>query len=547
MNRFHFKLLLSPSISVLILSGCGGAGAPEAPTKASFVPADGQVMVVTATPTSINSFAAARFLEQASWGPTPTSVAEVQRLGIEAWIDQQLNMRPSTLNAPNYVINFNNNDQAADNLARGWFNLRIQDLAMGGQDQLRQRVSWALYNFVTVGNTQPYGRTEYFNLLQKNSSGSYFDFLKEVSLSATMGAFLNNDENLASSPNENYTRELMQLFSVGLVMLNPDGTTQRLPNGNPIETYSQADVIDATKALTGWGRVHEKDLPGSNFGNFGKKLMVRTWPNNAHDTTAKTVMGTKIPAGQTTEKDLDSLLTLLVNHPNAGPFVGKRLIQSLVTSDPSPEYMSRVSKVFKESNGNLNKVIKAILLDSEARAGDNPTQSIARVGKIKEPMLHHHNTLRGLGCTSAVVDPQNSNDSYGQWFQNPYSASSVFGFYPPNHKAPESLTPAPEQKLVDSKEIRRKADNLNWAVRSGEKNFINAGCELGTFVKALETSDTALISLISERFFKGAMPAPLRLGAQNLLSKEMSSFTSMEKVTNLLQILLSTPTYGVVK
>ena len=201
MNRLHFRLILLPAIAALMLSACGGAGAPDKPAKASFVPADGQVMVVTATPTSINSFAAARFLEQASWGPTPNSVAEVQKLGIEAWIDQQLNMRPSTLNAPNYVINFNNNDQAADNLARGWFNLRIQDLAMGGQDQLRQRVSWALYNFVTVGNTQPYGRTEYFNLLQKYSSGSYFDFLKEVSLSATMGAFLNNDENLASSPN----------------------------------------------------------------------------------------------------------------------------------------------------------------------------------------------------------------------------------------------------------------------------------------------------------------------------------------------------------
>jgi hypothetical protein len=145
------------------------------------------------------------------------------------------------------------------------------------------------------------------------------------------------------------------------------------------------------------------------------------------------------------------------------------------------------------------------------------------------------------------VDPQNTNEAYGSWFQNPYNAPSVFGFFPPNHKAPESLTPAPEQKLVDSREIRRKADNLNWVVRIGEKNFTNAGCELNTFVKALETSDTALISLISERFFKGAMPAPLRLGAQNLLSKEMSSFSSMEKVTNLLQVLLSTPTYGVVK
>ena len=551
MKRFQLKTLCKElsviALSAVLLVGCGGAGAPDAPAKASFVPAEGQVTVVTATPTSLNAYAAARFLEQASWGPTPSSVAEVQRVGIEAWVDQQLSLRPSTLNAPNYVINFNNNDQAANNLAFGWFSLRIQDLAMGGQDQLRQRVTWALYNFVTVGNTQPYGRTEYFNLLQKNSGGNYFDFLKEISISSTMGAFLNNDENLASSPNENYARELMQLFSVGLVMLNPDGSIQRKPNGNPIETYSQADVIDATKALSGWNRVYEKDLPSSNYANFGKKMIVRTWPSNAHDTTAKTVLGTKIPAGQTAEKDLDSLLTILVNHPNAGPFVGRRLIQSMVTSDPSPEYIARVSKVFKDSNGNLNKVIKAILLDPEARAGDNPTQSIARVGKIKEPMLHHFNTLRALGCTAVVVDPQNTNEAYGSWFQNPYNAPSVFGFFPPNHKAPESLTPAPEQKLIDSREIRRKADNLNWVVRIGEKNFTNAGCELNTFVKALETSDTALISLISERFFKGAMPAPLRLGAQNLLSKEMSSFSSMEKVTNLLQVLLSTPTYGVVK
>jgi hypothetical protein len=150
MTRHYLKLASGPLLAAMLLSACGGAGTPDKPAKASFVPADGQVTLATATPTSINSFAAARFLEQASWGPTPASVAEVQKLGIEAWIDQQLNMRPSTLNAPNYVINFNNNDQAANNLAFGWFNLRIQDLAMGGQDQLRQRVSWALYNFVNT-------------------------------------------------------------------------------------------------------------------------------------------------------------------------------------------------------------------------------------------------------------------------------------------------------------------------------------------------------------------------------------------------------------
>ena len=123
----------------------------------------------------------------------------------------------------------------------------------------------------------------------------------------------------------------------------------------------------------------------------------------------------------------------------------------------------------------------------------------------------------------------------------------MFGFYPPNHKAPESLTPAPEQKLVDSKEIRRKADNLNWAVRSGERNFINAGCELGTFVKALETSDTALISLISERFFKGAMPAPLREGALNLLGSALLNEPHLRKVAMLIETMSTTPTFGVIK
>ncbi len=548
MNKFNSKLLFLLPIASLILSACGGAGTSESPTKASFVPADGQVMVSNASPTNINSFAAARFLEQASWGPTPSSVLDVQRLGLEGWVDQQLAMKPSTLNAPNYTIDFNDQDQAAQNLAHGWFQLRFYDLALGGQDQLRQRVSWALYNYITVGNTQPLGRSEYFNLFQKFSAGNYFDLLKEVSTSTTMGVFLNNDQNIASSPNENYARELMQLFSVGLVMLNPDGSIQRKANGVPVETYTQADVIDATKTLSGWDRVHENGLPSSNYANFGKKMIVRTWPKNAHDMTEKTVLGVKIPAGQSAEKDLDSLLTILVNHPNAAPFVSRRLIQNLVTSDPSPAYMSRISKVFKDSNGNLNKVVKAILLDPEARAGDNPTQSIARVGKIKEPILHHTNLLRGLGCTSAVLDQNNPNNPYGTWDQMAYNAPNVFGYFPPNHKAPESLTPAPEQKLIDSKEIRRRASSIDGAVRyNSAKNFVDAGCELNLFVKAVETSDTALIALMSERFFKGAMPAPLRLGAQNLLSKEMAAYSSIEKVTNLLQILISTPTFGVVK
>jgi len=266
----------------------------------------------------------------------------------------------------------------------------------------------------------------------------------------------------------------------------------------------------------------------------------------SHDSTQKVVLGVTIPAGQTIEQDLDSLLNILTTHPNTAPFVSRRLIQSLVTSDPSPEYMTRVSKVFKDSGGNFAKVMKAILTDPEARAGDDPTQQIARVGKIKEPFLHFTNVMRGLGCTSFVMSKQGNGQILQAWTQNIYAAPNVFGYFAPNYKAPESLTPAPEQKLLKADEIRRRVGGVAYELQV-PSNFTNAGCEIDLFVKAAEKSDEALIALISERFFKGAMPATLRLAAKNLLSKELVTETSTQKFGKLLDILLTTPTYGVVK
>jgi hypothetical protein len=218
----------------------------------------------------------------------------------------------------------------------------------------------------------------------------------------------------------------------------------------------------------------------------------------------------------------------------------------MVTSDPSPEYIWRVSKVFKDSGGNLAKVTKAILMDPEARAGDDPSKSIARVGKIKEPYLHFSNVMRALGCTATVASKNGGGQILTAWTQDPFVAPNVFGYFAPNHKAPESLTPAPEQKLLSSSEVRRKIGSLAWEMQV-VSNFTNAGCEIDLFVKAVERSDEALISLISERFFKGAMPATLRLGAKNLLSKELASESSVQKIAKLLEVLVSTPTYGVIK
>ena len=545
MFRFKFRMVAALVATALTTMGCGGSGG-DVPAKASFVPADGQVTVVTAKPSSVNAYAAARFLEQASWGPTPASVAEVQRLGIEGWIDQQLGLRASVLNAPNYVIDYDDSNKAAQNLAWNWTEKSLYDLPISGQDQLRQRTTWALYNFIVFGqNGFALDRIEYFNALQSNSLGSFKELLRVVTLNPAMGGFLNNNQNQAKSPNENYARELMQLFSVGLVKLGQDGTILRDAKGAPIETYSQADVMMATKALSGWENSWEKGLPKTNGANLKVPMRMRS-NKDAHDTTEKVVLGTKIPAGQNAEKDLDSLLNILTTHPNAGPFVSRRLIQNMVTSDPSPEYITRVSKVYTSSGGNLAKVVKAILTDAEARAGDDPTQQIARVGKIKEPLLHFTNMLRGLGCTSTVMSRQGDGKIISVGTQKVYSAPNVFGYFAPNHKAPESLTPAPEQKLLRSDEVRRRIGALNYEMEV-LSNFTNAGCEIDLFVKAVEKSDEALIALLSERFFKGAMPATIRLGAKNLLANELASQNSVQKFARLLEVLISTPTFGVVK
>ena len=545
MQRFKFSHFTAALLTAWALTGCGGAG-NDVPAKASFVPADGQVTVVTAKPNSVNAYAAARFLEQASWGPTPASVAEVQRLGIEGWIDQQLGLRASVLNAPNYVIDYDDSNKAAQDLAWRWTDKSLYDLPLSGADQLRQRTTWALYNFIVFGqNGFALDRVEYFNALQSNSLGSFKELLRVVTLNPAMGGFLNNNQNLANSPNENYARELMQLFSVGLVKLGQDGSILRDAQGKPIETYTQADVIMATKALSGWENSWEKGLPKTNGANLKVPMRMRT-SKDAHDVTEKVVLGTKIPAGQNAEKDLDSLLNILVSHPNAAPFVARRLIQSMVTSDPSPEYMTRISKVFVSSGGNLAQVVKAILLDPEARAGDDPTQQIARVGKIKEPFLHYTNMMRGLGCTAPVASRQGNGQIVMVWTQKVYAAPNVFGYFAPNHKAPESLTPAPEQKLLRSDEVRRRIGAISYEMEM-LNNFTNAGCEIDVFVKAVEKSDEALIALLSERFFKGAMPATLRLGAKNLLANELASQNSVQKFARLLEVLISTPTFGVVK
>ena len=488
----------------------------------------------------VSYYAASRFLEQASWGPTPQSIADVQSMGMSAWIDQQLLQPPSLSNAPDYVIDYTPDDGVTAVRAGEWWPTRFMAISLSGTDQLRQRVSWALYNYIPVNTGYAYLIPAFFDVLQQNGLSNYTQLLNAVTLSDSMADFLNLNQNVAGSPNENYAREVMQVFSVGMNMLNPDGSYQTDSSGNPLPTYTQTDVINATKALSGWQNPYLK-TPRTNTANYGASMVPRSGTN--HDTTQKVVLGKTIPAGQTIQQDLASFINILVTHPNTAPFVSRRLIQSLVTSTPSPAYLSRISAVFTSTQGDMSKVIKAILLDPEARAGDDPGNKSAVAGKIKEPILIQNEALRALGCVTTVYSRNNPTQalSFGQ---SPYNAPNVFGYYSPDYKAPVSLFNAPEETLLTINSLQN-FNNLDYQING--TGFANAGCQISTFTDAATTSDAALVELLNQRFFRGAMPANLRLGVSTLLAGNLSSKPALDKVGYLVGMLLSSPIYGVVK
>jgi uncharacterized protein (DUF1800 family) len=389
------------------------------------------------------------------------------------------------------------------------------------------------------------GGIEFFNMLQTNAFGNYADLLRALSKHAAMGEYLDNFQNRRDQLNENYGRELMQLFSVGLVQLNMNGTTKKDATGKPLETYSQKDVIEISRALTGW-KWAEPDIKrkGSNWANY-RKLMAPQWPHE-HDTDAKVVLGKTIPAGQDAYKDLDSVIEILINHPNTAPFISLRLIQGMTTSDPSPAYLERVATVFKDTKGNLGKVVTAILLDPEARAGDVSSKSTANFGRIKEPVLMFTSGIRGLGCRSAMKAHWNSTQTWTPNNQRPFFAYSVFGFYPPNHRTQGTNVLAPEHKMLNSNEFSARMNMFRNQLRS-ESLLIDAGCDVASFKAAAAISDEKLMDLMSERYFRGAIPASVAKSIIDAHKTYYARTDAMSLTGAMLDMASLTPIFGVSK
>lgn len=548
-------LILAASLAFLTACGGGSSTAPD--TTSTAFNSSGQVAPATA-PSGMTRYAAARAAEQASFGPTPALVDSLSQSGLNAWITAQQALPATRFTAPSYVKVYDVNNQQQSGKAYNYPVNEFLNMAMTAQDQLRLRVSWALLQFIPVNSkVPPYGTTEYFNLLQDHAFGNYGQFIRAMSIHPAMGAFLDNFQNRPLSdqcpscaPNENFARELMQLFTIGVVKLNPDGTTKRDSQGKPIETYSQEDVEELARALTGWRfsqtGAGSNGLPASNWINAAYAMVPETW-DGAHDKGAKTVMGTSFPAGRTPSQELDQVVTMLMAHPNIAPFVSIRLIQHLVTSNPTPEYVARVSAVFRNNGsgvaGDMKAVIRAILTDAEARRGDVPGTDSNRFGKFREPVLWYTGLLRGLGCSKNLLSGEDWAVTPST--QSPFNAPSVFSFYLPTDRAPGSNLLAPEQKIINASELTSRLGRIGWLVRNGGAE--GTGCKFDMLGQSFAHSPKALIDQISLLYFRGAMPPTLRSDLLALTLGQPLGSTDTESALVLTQYALTTPFYGVIK
>jgi len=450
---------------------------------------------VTISQTSPQVFSTGRFLKQTTFGPTPALMTHVQQIGFNAFLDEQFATPESVYPNPLTATR-------AQMVDRFWIN------AFKGNDQLRQRVIYALSQIWVVSlnkNNEPEQVIPWLNILSRNAFGNYRALMKEVTLDASMGHYLDlvnsNKPTSGSGANENYARELMQLFTIGLYKLNPDGSLQLDGSSQPIPAYTQTDVRQLALALTGWTY---PTTPGQtpSPGNNGSYYMGTMEPRqNNHDVTAKSFLGQNLPANQTIQDDLEDSLDVIFNHPNVAPFVATRLIRALVTSNPSPAYIARISAVFENNGqgvrGDLKSVVRAILMDAEAR-NDNPEASF---GRLRSPMQHTIALFRALNVN--LNEPLLFAYLYGGMGEAILNAPTVFGHYSPLYKMPgNSQLFAPEFQIYTPTEAVNRANFIYWMLNEGPTDL--------TPFTSVASNSTQLINAVDTRLLDGKMTPVMR-------------------------------------
>lgn len=531
-----------------MLAACGGGGTGGSDPA-----------VQTATPLSAEEIksqelAAARFLQHAQFSSTDAEIAAVRQTGASAWLAQQMAAPPSQsawdwLTAQGYAAidsnNHYNNSTQANYMA--WHQI------MAVPDGVRQRIALALSEYFVVGtagvqlNWPQFAMAAYWDVLAANAFGNFRQLLEAVTLNLAMGEFLNTlnnqKEDVATGrqPDENYAREVMQLFTIGVVRLNIDGTTILDSNGQQAESYTLSDVSNLARVFTGY----QTDETEGTFTNPGTSTRVRNvgyarrpmrLNASRHSLLAANFLGTSIPAGTDGTSALRIALDALFNHPNVGPFFGRQMIQRLVTSNPSPAYVARVAGVFNSNvsgeRGDLWAVFRAILLDPEANAVADLTSP--GFGKLREPIVRIAQWARTFGVNSTSGTWRIGN-LITQLSQSPLQSPSVFNFFrpgyvPPNTPLAQSGSTAPEFQLVNETTVPSYINYLEGILRG-----INVGGAFGLDIVPAYTTELTLVgnpAALVERLNKLLTAGQMSQATVDLIATALAADTSTVSSTD---------------
>ncbi len=543
----------------------------------------GNFQVVADAPAS--DAAAARFLTMATFGPTQAEITRLRGIGVGQWIEQQLSM-PTTLERP-YVeaLDADNSKPGQKDRMQIWFKNSVT-----GTDQLRQRVAWELSQIMVAsdqGNRlagDPVSLSEYYDVLARDAFGYYDDddafhggtintLLTDVTYSPAMGKMLTYIHNEGQfpqgsglSPDENYAREVMQLFSIGLIERNPDFSPV-IVDGNPVPTYPPSVITANARTFTGlsWNFIVPNGWTATV--NTGPHYSPAMWMpmscyEGHHDENPKTTVDGIVidnPTPNCDQVDPDSvgdikqLVNILANHHNTAPFISRQLIQRLVTSNPSPQYIERVVDVFDDNGhgvyGDLGAVVTAILTDTEATTGVTGNSLV--FGKLREPLTKLTALWRYYGATAtdgiyAIPSP---SQRYGQ---APLDAPSVFNFYLPDYLPPGEMADAglfgPEFQISGESSVVAVANDLNLRANqylgaSGNDDSTVA-IDISSLV-AIAATPSALVDQLSHDLMYGSMSAAMRATMINLVTNVSTDPT--KRVTSALQVLLASPEFSIQK
>lgn len=491
--------------AVVWLSACGGGGETSSSNDSGTVTPD-MASVNTEVqqlpkPTSQES---SRFLQRATYGPTEAEIAALVSSGYGLWLGTQfaqpLGSHVAYLDRerPGYLSQMSDvgNNQAIESF---WAQ------AVTARDTLRQRVTYALLDFFVVSfqnsalNDNPYAMASFHDMLARNAFGNFRQMLEDVTLHPAMGIYLShlgnqrettrtvNGQSVTQLPDENYAREVMQLFSIGLWELNPDGTQRLDGTGNPIPTYGQEEILGMAKVMTGfsWGHCSNSDdgcfrgyRNGSDTNHDRWRMPMQAF-ERFHSTSSKRIVGgsTLGPSG-TARGDLAAALDALFNHPNAGPFFGRHMIQRLVTSNPSRAYVQRVTNAFNNNGrgvrGDMKAVIQAVLFDSEAL--DLTKINDPNFGKLREPVVKYGHLLRAFGAraNSGYYRVGNLLDPTQGIGQSPYLSPSVFNFFRPDYAPTGNILSsglvAPEFQILNEATVTASSRAYDNMIRRGLSN-----------------------------------------------------------------------------